>query len=426
MGLALTNGERWNVTKTRKIEQAEQGQYIEVPFYIPEGVESINVKMMVKSENLQETIIDLGVRDPYRVRGWSGGARTEFFMNETSATPGYLHGTLHQGTWAILLGSYKVDVNGCEVQLEMEFISKSYQWLSGDLHLHSVHSDGTYTLEQSIEIARSLSLDFIALTDHNTVSQNYARPRDAELTIIPGMELTTNKGHLNLLGIDDPLLDFRVNSDEELAKRLEEARKKGAMITLNHPYCRYTGWHWDWNFDYDFVEVWNGPWREDNKKALDWWHDQLVNGKKIIAIGGSDTHRPDPYVKHGSPTTWVYSQSRTQEDIFKAMQKGNVIITYIPTAPFIEMSCGEHIVGETVVDAKEAIKLTINNLRTDDIIKVISNQGVEWEEKMADQNQYETSFYNDSRQFYRVEVWRYVSEVDEWLLASLSNPIYFD
>src|SRR5699024_7449818 len=114
---------------------------------------------------------------------------------------------------AVLLGAYDISQKGCNVKLTIEFTEKSYRWLGGDLHLHSIHSDGTYTIEENIQNIKSHDLDFMALTDHNTVSQNVERPLNTDLTLIPGMELTTNKGHLNLLGVVDPIKDFRVNSD---------------------------------------------------------------------------------------------------------------------------------------------------------------------------------------------------------------------
>ena len=42
---------------------------------------------------------------------------------------------------------------------------------------------------------------------------------------------------------------------------------------------------------YDAVEVWNGPMRKDNLKAVKWWDDQLKQGRRLPAIGGSDYHR---------------------------------------------------------------------------------------------------------------------------------------
>src|SRR5690606_26035175 len=113
---------------------------------------------------------------------------------------------------------------------------------------------------------------------------------DTNTLFIPGMELTTNKGHLNFYGAKDPVKDFRVNNMNDLHSRIKEAREHGAYVSLNHPYCPNTGWRLDWEFDYDWVEVWNGPWREDNQDAVNWWHEQLVAGRRLVAVGGSDAH----------------------------------------------------------------------------------------------------------------------------------------
>lgn len=39
----------------------------------------------------------------------------------------------------------------------------------GALHIHSVYSDGTGTVEEIINYAREVGLDYLILTDHNTV-----------------------------------------------------------------------------------------------------------------------------------------------------------------------------------------------------------------------------------------------------------------
>ena len=39
-----------------------------------------------------------------------------------------------------------------------------------DLHVHSTHSDGTYTPAQIVELARRSGLAAVALTDHDTLS----------------------------------------------------------------------------------------------------------------------------------------------------------------------------------------------------------------------------------------------------------------
>jgi len=41
----------------------------------------------------------------------------------------------------------------------------------------------------------------------------------------------------------------------------------------------------------DVLEIWNGPMRESNLKAVGLWHNLLLAGKKVPACGGSDFHR---------------------------------------------------------------------------------------------------------------------------------------
>ncbi|MCM3718868.1 CehA/McbA family metallohydrolase [Fictibacillus phosphorivorans] len=362
---------------SRFISHEEENLYIEVPFQVPVGTEQIKVKMEVIQEGVASSIIDLGVKDPSRVRGWSGGARTEFFIHLAKATPGYLHGPIEAGEWSVILGAYKVANKGCTVKLTIEFTEEKLRWLKGDLHTHSVHSDGKFTLREKAEIATQGGLDFLALTDHNASSQNEAYPRDVDTLYIPGMELTTNWGHLNFFGVNDPVRDFRVSDMEDLHARLSEAREKGAYISLNHPYCRNTRWRLGWDFDYDWVEVWNGPWRKDNQDALDWWQDQLVSGRRLVAVGGSDAHRPDPHVIHGMPTTWVYSKNLTSSEILSSVDKGHVVLSYSPQGPFISLTCGSRIVGDVCINKNLPVQVNVKDVQYNDAVRIISNNGVE-------------------------------------------------
>jgi hypothetical protein len=413
-------------TISRRILHDEESSYIEVPFSVPAGTEQIKVKMEVIQEGVASSIIDLGVKDQNRVRGWSGGARSEFFIHQAKATPGYLHGEIEAGNWAVVLNAYKVAAKGCTVNLTIEYTLEELRWLKGDLHTHSVHSDGTFTLREKADICEEAGLDFLGLTDHNAASQNEAYPRDVDTLFIPGMELTTNKGHLNLFGVNNPIRDFRVNTMEELHNVLKEARENGAYISLNHPYCRNTGWRWDWDFDYDWVEVWNGPWRDENQDALDWWQEQLVSGKRLVAVGGSDAHRPHPYVIHGMPTTWVYSKSLTSSEILKSIDKGHVVLSYSPKGPFISLTCGISMTGDVCEDTKQPVMLNVKDVQYSDVVKVISNQGIEQEVMVEEgQDSLDLSWAVGNCSFYRVEVWRYFPEAKSRLLAALCNPIYF-
>ena len=75
-------------------------------------------------------------------------------------------------------------------------------WYRGDLHTHTVHSDGRRRIEEMAEAAISAGLDFIVSTDHNTSSANSAwAARSAELEVIAGEEVTTRHGHWLAVGL---------------------------------------------------------------------------------------------------------------------------------------------------------------------------------------------------------------------------------
>lgn len=66
-----------------------------------------------------------------------------------------------------------------------------------DLHTHSVVSDGTDTPTQLIRAGVAAGLGTIAITDHDSTagwSEAFAAAEGTGLTVIPGMELSTNQG----------------------------------------------------------------------------------------------------------------------------------------------------------------------------------------------------------------------------------------
>ncbi|SDN72014.1 hypothetical protein SAMN04487897_104191 [Paenibacillus sp. yr247] len=411
----------------REIKHEEQSAYIEVPFEMPDQVEEIHVSFFVNSFGEAKPVIDLGVRDSHKVRGWSGGARSEFTIGLEKATPGYLPGELASGDWAVLHNAYKVPKEGCEVTITITFYFHTPRWLKGDLHTHSVNSDGTFTLEENASIMEQLGCDFIAMTDHNAVSQNYSYPRNTSVVMIPGMEFTTNFGHSNFLGVAEPIDDFRVSGQADVNERIATARERGAKIVLNHPHCDFCPWEWDLNVDHDWWEVWNGPWTARNERALAWWQEQLASGRHLVAVGGSDVHRPDRFVKHAMPCTWVYAETKTVNGILQAIDKGHVGISYSPDGPFAQLSCGAYMTGHTVpANVSDTVKLSVENLREGDQIKLISERGTERSEICSQSGTQVFEFEQNGRMFYRVEIWRHFDEVNMTLMAMLTNPIYFE
>jgi hypothetical protein len=81
--------------------------------------------------------------------------------------------------------------------------SKHPRWLRGDFHVHSNHSDGALTPAELADLARDMGLDFIAVTDHNSISAWGECPMSPDLTVIKGMEWSRYGGHCTILGYPD-------------------------------------------------------------------------------------------------------------------------------------------------------------------------------------------------------------------------------
>lgn len=408
-------------------QEEERGYHLELPFELPDRTEELQAEIEIEPLGEGRVTIDLGLRDASRVRGWSGGARTRFSVGRERATPGYRPGELAPGAWAVLLGAYRVPPAGCRVVVRLRCLRESPRWLKGDLHAHTVHSDGSYTLGDAVAIMEGLGCDFLATTDHNTASQNYAHPRESSVVLIPGMELTTNDGHANLLGVVDPVADFRVRRLEDVRARFAEAKAKGAVVVLNHPHCGDCPWEWGFEVEHDWLEVWNGPWTDRNERALAWWQGQLAAGRRLVAVGGSDVHKPHPHVRHAHPTMWAYADSRTSAGILASIGRGRAFISESPDGPTVELSIGAAMMGDTAspADTEQGGRLRADRLQPGDRVLLLTERGAEaqWSADRAGPMLRDWPAERD-RLFYRVEVRRHCPLRNASVVAALTNPIY--
>lgn len=90
------------------------------------------------------------------------------------------------------------------------------KYKKGDFHIHSINSDGSFEVEDIIDMYFKNGYDIIALTDHDTVAGckeavEYGRTR--EIRVVPGIELSTkyNRENVHILGYFNN--DDYMNSD---------------------------------------------------------------------------------------------------------------------------------------------------------------------------------------------------------------------
>jgi hypothetical protein len=199
----------------------------------------------------------------------------------------------------------------------------------GAVHIHSIYSDGTGKIEDIAKAASDSGLDFIMMTDHNTLkplNERYQKWLNGVMVII-GYEVndTDNKNHYLAFGIDEVIGSYQVLGNGELGCKLpakeyvRQIREKGGIGFIAHPdelrshLPEHPSYPWIENDtdDYTGIEVWNhmSEWIESvndgNKlekflhplksiispsaKTLERW-DKAAAGRHVTGIGGVDAH----------------------------------------------------------------------------------------------------------------------------------------
>ena len=422
---------------------ADASRYAYIPFDVPLNAVRIDVSYQYDRANGANTI-DIGLfdarstgsdTDPRGFRGWSGGSRPELFISRDEATPGYLPGDLYNGTWRIILGLYRVAPSGVNVSFKIEIeteenrssspapaprqtglssagattvsvaesgtrrtsspqkvAGRGARWWRGDLHMHTVHSDGDWTIAGLISSARNAGLDFICVTDHNTASHHAEVDRagagSQQPLVLLGEEITTYGGHTNTWGLPSGTwIDFRVRAGDSarMSNVAAQARLSGALISINHPFALCGGCAWSYDAaarDFDAIEVWNGPWDFTDEQALAMWDKILQSPRRITAIASSDSHRPDTPI--GQPTMHVAANELSQTTLLNAIRQGRVYLTSSTFRPVVsfeaEAKTGQRSSRSTIGDeirlrGPATIRFLINAEASpaDATISVISN-----------------------------------------------------
>ncbi len=379
------------------LEQFRQHRYLYLPFNIPPRASRIQVsygysdRVTAPFGNGPGNAVDIGIFDSRGrefletagFRGWSGNAKTEFFISPEDATPGYIRGPLFPGEWNIMLGVDRIEPEGVRYEVVVtveeggrgkkegeevaatplparpevskeraEYVTSpanpSARWLKGDLHCHTVHSDGLNSVEELVRNAVELGLDFLAVTDHNTNTHHEELERLSHLPIvlIPGEEVTTYWGHANMWGLRE-WIDFRCADEASIDAVRRYVLQKGGLISVNHPKSVGPPWLFRGWEGYPAMEVWQAPWRFYNWESLERWDGLLRKGERVVAVGGSDVHSiPPAEPRHphglGNPTTWVWAGTGKSEignrksevaesAILEGIRAGHVFITDAPT-----------------------------------------------------------------------------------------------
>ncbi len=312
-------------------------------------------------------------------------------------------------------------------------------WLRGDLHLHTSHSDGFNDVATVIAVAEYLEdetflayhpefvgnhLDFLALTDHRTTTQNddpdFVSDR---LILIPGEEFGTD-GHAGCLGVTDTVHhdpDGDGVTDDDIAAAVDEAHAQGALFSPNHPMLETHEWRWDVR-DHDAVEIWNFGWalaspaaREDDlpgweathgaaspfyrravqetgvladTQGLTLWEAWLARGIHVAPIGGSDRHA---LVLPGTPATYVRAEGADADAVLEGIRSRHTFVSRNPAAAQVlmevELDGAIHEMGDEapVGDGGGQATVRVRVARADGgLLRVVTGSAVASDEALED------------------------------------------
>lgn len=189
--------------------------------------------------------------------------------------------------------------------------------IQADLHLHTTYSDDS-SITPKILLEKLVAHSFIkvaAVTDHDTTrgvgpirGLASAYP---DILIIPGVEISTPKGDILVLGADEtPPSPWTVENVVDFA------RENDYVSVVAHPYREYGIGDLARNYRVDAIETLNGaspP--EANKQAQD-----LAKLMGLPGVAGSDAHQP-------LELCTVYTEidaAMNVDEILNAIKKGKV------------------------------------------------------------------------------------------------------
>jgi hypothetical protein len=365
------------ITLSGTVTTADKGTYQEHPFDVPVGVSRIDVDFTYENRG-HGTELEIGLFDPQRFRGTSRFSKDHFYLTEFAATPSYFTGPLPTGTWRLSLGipsiaagqsskwtaTIRLTTRSTPIEGLGPVLKTEAGWYVGDLHAHTIHSDGFGCVDpgttttrgcqpwEVVEAARARHLDFLAITDHNTTSHHADLATiQASLTsmlLLRGQELTTFHGHANVYGTSRTI-DFRLGfKGRSMTDILNDVAREHALLSINHPARdtgdRCTGCGWDapatpWD-RIEAMEVVNGGVIEGRTAGLPFWYARLNEGHRITAIGGSDDHGArSPRGRIGSPATVIYARELSEAALLDGIRSGRVYLrTRGPEGPQVDLT----------------------------------------------------------------------------------------
>jgi hypothetical protein len=257
------------------------------------------------------------------------------------------------------------------IPFDSPVLAKEARWYVGDLHVRSIHGGGTETVAELVKRAEKSKLDFVAITDRNTLAACYDKAfASKKVVLIPALEWgSEDKGIALIYGPSTvPQQAENMRDAQGVCQRVQA---QGGIFAIAHPCFATAPWQWGVGF-VNAVEVWTRGWRDvppmglnglvseyhrrdgagnlvhsialatskgdlsANGQAAQFWDYELVRGLRASPIAGSQSSTPK--VPMGRPLTYVYAREKSVRGILEGLRLGRTMVSSGPEGPFVDIT----------------------------------------------------------------------------------------
>ncbi|MEE9150382.1 MAG: CehA/McbA family metallohydrolase [Thermoplasmata archaeon] len=329
-----------------------------------------------------------------------------------------------------------------------------YIEIVGDGHMHSNYSGRPSTVAEMAQKAQERGLDWIFITDYDTVAAKNNCTEETNSTFITGLgeEVRIIEGgeytnEIIAWGIDS-LVSGQTDANYTVGDVIDEIHEQGGLAYIPHPFApekddNYT--YFGVYDDFDAMSIYHGyaGFNNNSITAMDYdalvkWDEYLNNGFRKTALGESDCKNAANTPDYGDlfnmrgaigyPRNYIYAKEFSVRGIIEAVRHGRVYVTDGPTMNF---TIDGYIMGDTIYsDTAKSLNIEINgNAIESSEVQVISN-GVVIYTQAVPPGPFSVSICIlpvSADAYFRAEIRTFNGNLFKGETnISFSNPIYFD
>jgi len=222
-----------------------------------------------------------------------------------------------------VVGPIPRDVPRVRVAHGRELLEDGYDDFTGVIHIHTIYSDGAGTFEDIARVANQLKLDYLVVTDHNTLKplRDGKQGWHGMTLVLVGEEISTPGGHYLALNVQE-----EISRHQPTQAIIDEVNRQGGLGFIAHPYFKKRRWS-DWTVQgFTGIEAYNvahDALDENKLRIALWgvalpadpvflsmidrpydplakWDELIARHGKVVGIGSSDAHEvrvPVPFAR---------------------------------------------------------------------------------------------------------------------------------